>query len=394
MLVIAATDLRRRLRSRSAIISGIVGPLAMASVFGLLLGGTSDVTFTIGIADADGSPASRAVVTSLTASGGDGDGGTVRFRSVAVPAAEPAVDDGDLDAAIVLPAGLGAALGYERPPAAGSPALAVAVFGDPSRQVAAQVARAVADGVTAEANWRALVAAGLAKAGTPPAEASEPAASRGDVEVLELAPVAAGGEGPDIIAYYGAAMSILFLFFTVGFVARSLVGDRDEGVLGRILASPVRPGQLIAGRAFSVAVLGVASFVVVWLVTTLAFDAHWGPPGPVAAVVLATVLAVAGVGMLVASLGRTERQAESYTSLCAFVLALLGGNFVGPGVGPDLLRRIAMFTPNGQSLTAFVDLGADAAHPGAIARAIGILVAIGLVTGAIGVLRIHRAVTR
>ncbi|MEZ5234290.1 MAG: hypothetical protein R2749_16525 [Acidimicrobiales bacterium] len=58
-LTIAALDLRRRLRNRSAIITAVVGPLAMAIVFGLLVSGTSTVSFRIGVVDLDGSPSPR-----------------------------------------------------------------------------------------------------------------------------------------------------------------------------------------------------------------------------------------------------------------------------------------------------------------------------------------------
>lgn len=67
MLVIAGVDLRRRLRNRSALMMGFVGPLVLAGVFGLLISGTSSVTFTIGVVDQDGSGLTRDLVADLTA---------------------------------------------------------------------------------------------------------------------------------------------------------------------------------------------------------------------------------------------------------------------------------------------------------------------------------------
>lgn len=397
VLLVMRTDLLRRVRNRSAIITGIIGPLAMAAAFSLLLGGTDTVTFTIGLADADGSPASRAVVTALTAPSEQGpaedsEGGRVQFELVAPGEAAAAVDDDDLDAAIVLPPGFGAAAAASSTDDDGARAVTVTVLHDPTRSVAGQVARSVADEITAEVNRRALVGAGLAAAGAPRPAAD--AQGEPSAQAVVLVPDQAGGDGPDLTAYYGAAMFILFLYFTVGFVARSLVVDRDGGILGRLMATPLTPAQLIMGRTLAVAVLGVGGFVVVWLVTSGAFGADWGPPAGVLAMVVATVLAIAGLGLLVSSLGRTERQVESYTALVAFVLALIGGNFIGPGAGSDILRQMALYTPNGQALAAFTDLGAGVATVDSIARAAGILLAIGLVTGVVGLLRIHRTVFR
>ena len=49
-LVIARIELVRRIRSRSALVSAFVGPLAMAVVISLSFGG-NDVSFDIGVAD-------------------------------------------------------------------------------------------------------------------------------------------------------------------------------------------------------------------------------------------------------------------------------------------------------------------------------------------------------
>ena len=122
----------------------------------------------------------------------------------------------------------------------------------------------------------------------------------------------------------------------------------------------------MAGKTLSVAVLGLAGFVTVWAVTALVFGARWGDPVAVGVVIVATVLAVGGVATLVASLARTDQQADAYTSAVTFVLALLGGNFVGPGAAPELLRQLSLLTPNGWSLSAFTDLSADAGSLGSV----------------------------
>lgn len=187
-------------------------------------------------------------------------------------------------------------------------------------------------------------------------------------------------------------MSILFLFFTAGFAARSLLAERRDGTLARVLATPTSPGQVIAGKVLSVSVLGLAGFTTVWAVTSLVFGAHWGNPGAVLALIVATVVAVGGVSTLVSSLGRTEQQADAYTSAVTFVFALLGGNFIGPGLGPDLLRTLSRLTPNGWALQAFTDLAAGAATAVGVGTALAVLLGIGLVTGVAGILRVRRVI--
>lgn len=385
-LLIAAHELRRRFRNRSAIITAFVGPLAMATVFGLLVRGPGTVAFTIGVVDLDRSSVSRSIVAGLLEQGESGrEGGSVELVSVeSVARARDQVDEAELDGAVVLPAGLGVSV------ESGSP-MPLAVVRSGERLVGGQIATSIALNVGAELERVALaVAVAAARDGAPPDAALVEAAQR-EPPALAVVDLPAGKGEIDATAFYGAAMSILFLFFTVGFAARSLLVERREGTLARMLASQATPGAILAGKAAAVSALGLAGFVTVWVVTSVAFGAEWGDPLAVALLILATVLAVGGLTMFVTSLARTDQQAETYTLVVTFAFALLGGNFVGP-FAPEVLRTLSLATPNGWALRAFIDLGADAATLPAILPALGVLVGAGLGFGWIGVRRSIRSV--
>lgn len=76
----------------------------------------------------------------------------------------------------------------------------------------------------------------------------------------------------------------------------------------------------------------------------------------------------------------------------AFALALLGGNFLGPGAAPELLARLALLTPNGWALRGFTDVAVDAATTGELVRTLAVLTATGVGFGGVGVARMHRVV--
>ncbi|MGQ0617919.1 MAG: ABC transporter permease [Acidimicrobiia bacterium] len=385
-LLIARVDLVRRVRNRSALITAFAAPLAMAAVFSVLVGGGSQ-SFSIAVVDADQSPLSRSIVGGLvdptrTVDPDD----PVDFE--AAPDEESArrsVDEGNVDAALVVPAGFGDEV------AAGSP-VSLTVLRTPGRLVSGQIAASVAQDIARRFDTVAAAARLAAgEAGGVPSDAVVAAAERAD-PALAVVGVPPGGEELSPAAFFGASMSLLFLFFTVGFAGQSLVGERRTGTVSRILATPTPPGALIAGKTLAVSALGLGGFVTVWAATSVVFGARWGPPAVVLAVMVATVVAVAGVSMMVTALARTERQAEAYASAVTFVLALLGGNFIGPGPAPDLLRRLSLFTPNGWSLRAFTDLGADAASAGSVLLCIGVLLGIGVLTGTVAVTRIDQLV--
>jgi ABC-2 type transport system permease protein len=381
---VAATEIRRRIRNRSALLTAVVAPLAMAVVFGLLLGGADSLRITIGVVDADGSELTTGYIDGLLAS--NSDDSPVEFVAVTDDAtARTALDDTDIDAAIVLPAGFGAQVTA----GAGS---TIDVLRDPRREISGEIARSVAgrfaDGITT----RTLAAITSIAVGAPLPDATALAGL--DETVGRLVDESPGGSPLDATAYFGVSMSILFLFFTISFAAQSLARERRSGVLDRLLAADARPAAIVAGKVLAVSLLGLAGFVTVWVVTTVAFGATWGDPVAVFVTMVATVLAVGGVAMFVSGFARTPQQAESYTSAVAFVLALLGGNFIGPGQAPPLLDRLSRFTPNGQSLRAFTSIATDGASAADVADHLLALVAIAVVFGAIGLVRTRQAVQR
>lgn len=375
-LTIAANDLRRRARDRSAIIQAIIAPVALALLISLAFGGTAAVDVTIGLVDLDQSSLSIQATDQLTASEQ-----VAVDRVDNVDEARALVDDEDLDAAIVI------AAGFEETVAEGSrPQLEVLT--DPARPIGSDIAEAVAQGIAGRVD-----AARLAGALNPtkPLEAAQMAATIPQPVSLQQGPV----DGSyDAGSYFAPSMAILFLFLTLGSGARSLLTERKEGTLTRLRSMPIPPRAIIAGKTLAVFVLGLVSFLTVYAVTAFFFDANWGPPGAVIIVIVVTTGAVAALSVLVTSLARTDAQAEGYTSILTFGLALLGGNFVTPGAAPDLLQSLSRLTPNGWALNAFTDLAAGHADLTNIATTVAVLGSITLVAGAVGLAFTDKQVTR
>ena len=130
-----------------------------------------------------------------------------------------------------------------------------------------------------------------------------------------------------VISYYSPGMAIFFLLFTISYTARSFFVDRSQGMIERMRAAPVRPVEILAGKALSVFVYGVVSLATIGVVTTAAFGADWGAPAPAAVLGLVLVFSVVCLTALTIGLARTQRQAEGIGSIIVFGLALLGGDF-------------------------------------------------------------------
>ncbi len=376
-VVIAVTDLGRRLRDRSALITAVAAPLALGIVFGTLFGATSEVVFEIGVADGAGSPTSQAITDGLLDEQASEDDDQVVFIALDAGDAETAVSDGIVDAALVLGE-------------AADGSIELSVIDHAERPFSGDVAAAVAGNLAARLNRVALATQGAAELGLDPAIG----AAAAEAEPYRFDEVNLGGSTIDAMAFFGASMAMVLLFFTTGFAAQSILTDRRTSVLDRMLAVGTRPAALLAGKVISISLLALIGFVVVWAVTSLGFGASWGDPVVVLVLIIATVAALAGVSTFVASFARTEQQSQTLTSVVTFGLALLGGNFTGPANAPAVLDWLAGFIPNGVALRAFTEASADEASLGSLWWSLLRLAAFAVVLGGIGLARIRRSIVQ
>jgi ABC-2 type transport system permease protein len=391
---VARADLVRRIRNRSAIVTAFVAPLLLATLLGWILDG--DRTFTVAVVDADRSPTSQAIVDALLGGDtGDADGAAVeltvpanvRFRTVTSERqARSQVTGGDASAAIVIPAGYGSPGGDRAP--------ALVVLRSPRRLVGGQVAEAVATAISDRVQRAELARATASRRGVDRPGGSDRVAAAAASAPTPL-PISDGPSpgATSPVAYFGASMCIVFLFFTVGFAPRSVMLDRESGMLDRVLSTGTSLAAVIAGKGLVAGLLGGAGFVGVWVVTSVAFGAGWGGSAPVVVLIVATVVAVGGLTVAVASVGATERQADAYATIVTLVLALMGGNFVSLGSAPRSFRRLALLTPNGWALRGFSEVSSGGPLGAAVLPAV-VLVVMGGIAGTIGFVRLRRALTR
>jgi len=292
-----------------------------------------------------------------------------------------------IDAAILLPVGFGDSIVSPDPQP-------MTVAFDANKRITADVAVAIAQRVAAQidAGRLAIAAALQASPGADPAKVQQIIAKGQQVAL----PIAVDPSGvSDLyspVAYFAPSMAILFLFFTIGAGARSLITERREGTLQRVRAAPVTDAAIILGKTAAVLFLGLASLLMVWAVTSVAFGARWGDPLAVVGVIVGVVLATTGISIFLTGIARTDAQAEGLTSMVAFVLALLGGNFLQPGSPHELLGRLSLLTPNGWALRSFTQIGAAGAGLVEVFPAIGVMVGIGLVCGLVGLRMLHSKV--
>ncbi|GAA1307747.1 ABC transporter permease [Saccharothrix xinjiangensis] len=385
LLVVGGHELRSRLRDGTAPLIALLAPILLATLFGLALGGDDDppLKATIGVVDLDGGEFPASVQREALET--DELKGVLTFRRYPDEgAARSAVDGGEAGAALVFPAGFSEGVGAGR-------GGRVSVLESPESPLAGVVARGMVDRISSLVQARTLAVRASLDAGVPADRVQlfvEENGAAGPTLALEGDPVAGGPV--DLAVHYGSGMAVMFAFFVVGTTARSLLTERQNGTLDRMRAAPVPLWTALVGKGVVGFGLALVSTCATWLSSVLIFGASWGDPRGVFLLLLAHVFAVTAIVMLVASGARTDAQADGLTLGVAFVFAFLGGSIVPVHNLPEWLREVSLITPNGWVSAGLSELAATGAGPSAVLLPVAVVTGIGVVAGALALLRFRK----
>ena len=289
-------------------------------------------------------------------------------------AAQAQVRRGDAAAAVIIPAGFSAALTPD--PATGQlpPAVALRVYGDPGSPISAGVVHSIVGeftnrvqtGVTTVQVTLSTLAAGGAVAELPAIGqamgesllADDGGATATDSLIqLRSETAAAGDEEPfNLLSYFAPAMALLFLMYAVTLGARTLLSERREGTLARMLAAPVTNAQVLSGKVAGIFFGGFLQLAILILLSVTLFQLDWGNPLGVLLLVVAAALAATGWGVLIASAAANSGQVSSIGMAVTLLFGILGGSFVpSQNMGP-VFEWAGRITPNKWAMDGFLSL--------------------------------------
>jgi ABC-2 type transport system permease protein len=245
----------------------------------------------------------------------------------------------------------------------------IEVYTNPSRPTGAGVIKAIVDefisrveegrtsGITSISQ---LMAGGLLDPQTAESEARElfQNLDQSESTALRLKTDKQGAQAIefDLLAYFAPGMALMFLMYTVSYGGRSILAERAQGTLPRLLVSPTSNAQFLGGKVFGVFLTGVAQVGILILASTLFFGVKWGDALGIVVLILAAVFGATGWGMVITALARTPAQVGSVGSAIMLIFGILGGNFIDLGQFPPLMQTISKITPNAWGLDGFTTL--------------------------------------
>lgn len=203
-------------------------------------------------------------------------------------------------------------------------------------------------------------------------------------------PVAAGAS----IIYQTLVPSfmVMFAFFLINIMASSFINERKLGTLKRLQTSPISPVQLLWGKTLPFLFVSILQSLILFVSGKLMFGMSWGiHPLMLLPVIVMTSISATGLGLLLATIVRTESQVTSYATFLVIVLAGISGCYMPRAWLPVVMQNASLATPHAWALIAYQELLTHE-HPqmGLVIRCCGMLGIFGIVSFVIGCVRFQR----
>ena len=403
LMALVRKDLILFLADRRALALTLLMPIVLGAFFGYLFGGSGagdSASIEVGVVAQDDSETARRIVAGLRSDS------ALTVLEMPLAEARDKVLKGKLNAAIVIPAGFGAAAGAAFFGGRDKPE--ITLYYDPSQSavlamVKGMLTQHVMQQVSAEmmggASGRRMIDSTIAQLdadtlGDPQrAELREFMASLRKFQQHQSAAVAAApasaaqptrglsmpfvtkdqamSSGPKYNGYAHsfAGMAVQFILFMGIDAGIGVLLARRMGLWNRLLASPITIHTVLAARAISSALIAFALLLFIFLVAALFFQVRIaGSLLGFLGVGLCFSLVTANFGLLIAAFGKTPEAARGIAIFATLMMVMLGGAWVPAFLFPQWLQSLTLLVPTRWAVDGFDamtwrGLGLEAALP-------------------------------
>jgi ABC-2 type transport system permease protein len=233
-----------------------------------------------------------------------------------------------------------------------------------------------------ESEQRDAATAANSAAANSPADASKLDADNADSE-----------PGNPVYQTLVPAYTVMFAFFLVPVMGRSFIAERELGTLKRLRIAPIGAVDLVLGKTIPFLVISVAQSAALFLFGRLLFGMSWGSqPWLLVAIVTCTSLSATGMGLLIATLVRTDSQVSAYANFLVITMAGISGCFMPRDWLPEIMQTVSLATPHAWSLIAYHEaLTTRMPDLATIGKSCGVLTLYALILAAFGCWKMQRS---
>lgn len=176
-----------------------------------------------------------------------------------------------------------------------------------------------------------------------------------------------------------AGTAVMMLLFSVTAIGNSLLSERDDGTLKRLMFSPLSPIHIMFGKVLFALIISVIQLTMMLIYTWLVLGLDIGyNVFYLMLLILATAFACSGFGVLIAAISTSRKQAESLATIVILLMSAIGGSMIPIFFMPVFMQKMAVISINYWAISGFFDVLGREASALQVFSKIGILLGIGI----------------
>jgi ABC-2 type transport system permease protein len=398
MIKIAIKDLKLFMADKRAMLLTFLLPIPLITLFSFAFGGSNKSSeprpMTLIMADEDKTPASKRLIQQIDSLP------ELKVQLTTVDSALRMIKKGNEDAVLILHTGLSDSLNSGKN-------LPIELRYDKARQAQMGILMAALSGnLMRFVGTKSLEKKALArfdrqnpgmdsamKTGIHQMISSNFSGGGGKEEpVLKATPLESPPDNSPGLVQAVAGTAVMMLLFSVAGLGASLLQEKEEGTLKKLLFAPLSPQSILFGKMLSANFIAMLQLLIMFVFSWLAFGLNikQNIPG-LLLMIVATAFACSGFGVFLASIARSRAQVQGMTTLIVLTMSAIGGSMVPSFIMPFWMQKMAVVSVNYWSIQGFYDIfwrGLSFTDPTFLSR-VAILFAIGMVLN-IGAIRMFK----
>lgn len=154
-----------------------------------------------------------------------------------------------------------------------------------------------------------------------------------------------------------AGTAIMMLLFSVAGVGTSILEEKENGTINRLLYSPLKGSTILYSKMLFAFFISVLQLTVMFLFARLFLnmDMRVSIPGLIL-LIISTSFAVSSLGIFMAAIAKTRQQAQNLSTIIILVMSAIGGSMIPLFIMPSILQKIALLSVNYWGIQGFYDL--------------------------------------
>jgi ABC-2 type transport system permease protein len=151
--------------------------------------------------------------------------------------------------------------------------------------------------------------------------------------------------------------AIMMLLFSVVAVGASMLDEKQEGTLKKLLYSPLQPNHILFGKMIYANLIAMMQLSVMFLFAKLAFGLDIFPHLlSILLMIISTAYACSSFGVLLASIAKSRQQVQGISTLIVLVMSCIGGSMIPTFAMPAFMQKISVFSVNYWGIQGFYDI--------------------------------------